>query len=70
MLMEKLRIALYFLRRRFGSVGIETRLLAGRYGVRVPTRAKKSVQNVRTGCGTNPIRWGPGLFPEGKAAGA
>ena len=61
---------LYFVRRRVGSVGIETRLLTGRYGVRVPTRAETSLENVRTGCGTHTIRWGPGLFPEGKAVGA
>jgi len=69
MLMGELLIALYFVRRRVGSVGIETMLLAGRYEVRVPTRAKTSFQNVRTSCGTHTIRWGPGLFREGKAVG-
>lgn len=70
MLMRELLSALYFVGRRVGSVGIETRLLAGRYGVRGPTRAKPSLQNVRTGCGTHTIRCGPDLFPEGKAAGS
>lgn len=69
MLMGELLIALYFVRRRVGSVGIETMLLAGRYGVRVPTRAKSSLPNARTSCGTHTILWGPGLIPEGKAVG-
>lgn len=70
MLIGKLLIALYFVRRRVGSVGVETRLLAGQYGVRIATQATISLQNVRTGCGAYRIQCGPGLFHEDKAAGA
>jgi hypothetical protein len=70
MLIGNLLIALYCVSGWVGSVGVETGLLAGQSGVRIPTRAKIYLQNIRTGCGAYPIRRGSGLFPEDKAAGA
>ena len=61
---------------RDSSVGIVTRLRAGRSGVRIPAGARYFSlfpENVEAGCGAHPVscfQWVLGGFPGGKAPGA
>ena len=48
-------------------VGIETRLQAGRSGIRRPVKTRDFFTALNTGPVPPPVQWSPGFLPGGKA---